>query len=178
MCCCSTKYQVLKGLKKKKRNSKVFKIVVKGITLHLPSLPFLSVQFSSVKYIHVITEQISRTFSSYKTNSSPLNTNFLPHSSSSWQPRLYYLSVSMIFDYLCVCVCVCVFRPPWHMKVPGLGVYLELQLPTYTTATAMSDLSCLCDLCHSSKQRWIFNPLSEARDQTCVFMDTSQVRFC
>ena len=31
---------------------------------------------------------------------------------------------------------------PWHMEVPGLGVESELQLPAYTTATAMrSELS-------------------------------------
>ena len=27
----------------------------------------------------------------------------------------------------------------WHMEVPRLGVQLELQLPAYTTATAMPD---------------------------------------
>ena len=31
------------------------------------------------------------------------------------------------------------------------------------------------DLYHSSQQHWILNPLSEARDPTCVLMDTSQV---
>ena len=30
---------------------------------------------------------------------------------------------------------------PWHMEVPRLGVYLELQLLAYTTATAMPDPS-------------------------------------
>ena len=30
---------------------------------------------------------------------------------------------------------------PWHMEVPRLEVELELQLPAYTTATAMPDLS-------------------------------------
>ena len=35
---------------------------------------------------------------------------------------------------------------------------------------------CICDLHHSSWQRWILNPLNEARDQTGVLMDTSQVR--
>ena len=34
----------------------------------------------------------------------------------------------------------------WHIEVPWLGVKLELQLPTYTTATATRDLSCICDL--------------------------------
>ena len=53
-------------------------------------------------------------------------------------------------------VCVCVqIRPPhlppffpflgpllWHMEVPRLGIESELQLPAYTTATAMLNLSC------------------------------------
>ena len=36
----------------------------------------------------------------------------------------------------------------------------------------------LSNLHHRSRQRWILNPLSKARDQTCVLMDTSQIRFC
>ena len=59
-----------------------------------------------------------------------------------------------------------------------LGVELELQLPAYTTATAMLDLSCVCDWHHSSWQGQILNPLSEARDQTCILMDTGQVCYC
>ena len=31
---------------------------------------------------------------------------------------------------------------------------------------------------HSSRQRQILNPLSEARDWTCVLMDPSQIHFC
>ena len=50
------------------------------------------------------------------------------------------------------------------MEVPRLGVELELQLLAYATATAMPDLSRICDLHHSLQQRWILNPLSEARD--------------
>ena len=50
---------------------------------------------------------------------------------------------------------------------------LELQLLAYITATATWDPSCLCDLHHSSWQCWILNPLSEARDRTCVLMDAS-----
>ena len=38
----------------------------------------------------------------------------------------------------------------WHVAVPRLGVELELQLPAYTTAIAMLDLSCVFDLHHSS----------------------------
>ena len=36
-----------------------------------------------------------------------------------------------------------------HMKVPRLGVELELQLRAYTTATAMQDLSLVFDRHHS-----------------------------
>ena len=53
-----------------------------------------------------------------------------------------------------------------HMEVPRLGVESELQPLAYTTATAMRDLSHVCDLCHSSRQRWILIPLSEVRDRT------------
>ena len=58
------------------------------------------------------------------------------------------------------------------MEVPRLGVELELQLLAYTTATAAPDPSCTCDLCHRVWQRWILNPLSEARDQTRSLTDT------
>ena len=34
----------------------------------------------------------------------------------------------------------------WHMEVPRLGVKSQLQLWAYTTATAMLDLSHICDL--------------------------------
>ena len=61
---------------------------------------------------------------------------------------------------------------PWHMEVPMLGVKLELQLPPYTTAIATPDLSHICNLCHSLRQHWILNPLSEARDQTHILTDT------
>ena len=37
-----------------------------------------------------------------------------------------------------------------HMEVSRLGVESELQLPAYTIATAIKDLSCVCDLYHSS----------------------------
>ena len=61
------------------------------------------------------------------------------------------------------------------MEVPRLGVELELQLPAHATAT--SDLSCICDLHHSLRQRRILNPLSEARDQTHILMVPSQICF-
>ena len=59
-----------------------------------------------------------------------------------------------------------------HMELPRLAVKSEPQLPASATATAMHDLSCA-----SSLQHHILNPLSEARDQTCVLMDTSRVHY-
>ena len=63
------------------------------------------------------------------------------------------------------------------MEVPRLGVQLELQLPANTTATAMQDLSRVCDLHHSSWQFQILNPLSEARDQTLKLTVPNLIRF-
>ena len=66
---------------------------------------------------------------------------------------------------------------PQHMKVLRLGVESELQLLAYTTDIA-TDLSRVCDLHHSSWQCRILNPLSRARDQTCILMDTSWICYC
>ena len=65
-----------------------------------------------------------------------------------------------------------------HMEVPRLGVESELEPLAYTTATAMADLSHICNLHHSYWQCRILNTLSKARDQTCILMDASQIRFC
>ena len=75
--------------------------------------------------------------------------------------------------YLFVCL-FCFLGPhPQHMEVPGLGVESELQLLAYNTAIATPDPSHICDLHHSSWQRWIINPLSEAS----ILMDTSRIHF-
>ena len=63
------------------------------------------------------------------------------------------------------------------MEFPRLGVELELQLPAYATATATPDLSCICNLHHSSWQHRILNPLSKARDQIHILMVTSHVHY-
>ena len=62
-----------------------------------------------------------------------------------------------------------------HMEVPRLRVKSELQLPAYTTAIAMPDASRVCDLHHSSRQNWILNSLSKARDRTRNLRDASWV---
>ena len=90
-----------------------------------------------------------------------------PHGSQSdsltTAPQWELLAWLLFTDFYIFIFC---FLEPhsWHMEVPSLGVILELQLPAYTTATAMPDLSCICDLHHRSQQRWILNPLSKARN--------------
>ena len=54
---------------------------------------------------------------------------------------------------------------------------MELQLPAYTTATAVPDLSYVCDLHHSSRQHRILNLLSKAMDRIHVLMYNSQVTY-
>ena len=56
---------------------------------------------------------------------------------------------------------------PWHIEVPRLGIKPELQLLAYATATATTDLSCICDLRHS-----FLNPLGEVRDRIHILADT------
>ena len=60
-----------------------------------------------------------------------------------------------------------------HMQVLRLGAELKLQLLTYATATW--NLSHICDLHHSYGNTTSFNPVSRARDQTQILMDTSRV---
>ena len=62
-----------------------------------------------------------------------------------------------------------------HMEVPRLGVEWELQLPA--TPIATRDPGHVGNLHHSSWQLQTLNPLSNARDQTHILMDTSQVHY-
>ena len=61
------------------------------------------------------------------------------------------------------------------MDVSRLGVESELQLPAIATATVTPVLSHVWDLYHSSQQCQILNPLSEARDGTRIFIESSQI---
>ena len=56
-------------------------------------------------------------------------------------PVVVWFFVFLFFVFFC-------FLGPYpqHMEVPRLGVDLELQLLAYTTATAMPDPSCICNL--------------------------------
>ena len=59
------------------------------------------------------------------------------------------------------------------MEAPKLGIETERLRPAYTTAsaTAMRDPSLVFNLHHSSRQRQIPDPLSEARDRTLILTD-------
>ena len=70
----------------------------------------------------------------------------------------------MVLLLLLLFVCLFLGLHPPHMAHGGSQAELELQLLAYVTATAMGDLSHVCDLHPSSQQCRILNPLSEARD--------------
>ena len=96
-----------------------------------------------------------------------------------WLPNtVNVLNTTNFLNFIYFVVITFLELPLWHMEIPELGVELELQLPVCTRATATPDPSRVCDLHHSSWQRWILNPLSRARDQTRVLVDTIWVRYC
>ena len=64
------------------------------------------------------------------------------------------VAISFLFSFLFLS-----YAPEAHGSFQ-LGVKLVLQL----LATAMLDLSHICDLCHSLLQHQILNPLNGARD--------------
>ena len=52
------------------------------------------------------------------------------------------------------------------------GAELELHLLVSAAATAMQDLSCICNLCCNLWQHRVLNSLSEARDGTHILMES------
>ena len=72
---------------------------------------------------------------------------------------------------------LCLFRatPMAYASSQARG---HIRLLAYTTATATLDPSCVWDLRHSSWQRWILNPLSEARDPTHNLTVLRRICFC
>ena len=81
----------------------------------------------------------------------------------------YFLFVCFVFSSEC---CTCgIWRFPargWIRAAPA-GLHHSHSMP---------DQSHVWDLHLSSQQCWILNPLSKARSQTCILMDTSQIHFC
>ena len=60
----------------------------------------------------------------------------------------------------------------WHMEVPKARGQTGTAVRAYTTATATPDTSHICNLHCSLRQRWILNPLTQARDRTCILTET------
>ena len=60
--------------------------------------------------------------------------------------KKYVISTLMLGYYLPIYLFCFLGLHPWNMKVPRLGVKWELQPPAYATATALRDLSLVCDL--------------------------------
>ena len=88
--------------------------------------------------------------------------------SVSYRERCVIDGLSLYSFFLSECLSICLFRAtPVAYGSSQLGAELELQLPSYTTATAMPDPS------HNLQQCWILNPLSKARDQTRILMDSN-----
>ena len=64
------------------------------------------------------------------------------------------------------------------MEAPRLGVESAVAAGLYHShSNEGSEPDRICNLHHNSQQHWILNPLSEARDRTCVLMDTNQVLY-
>ena len=84
---------------------------------------------------------------------------------------ILFLDIFFFLSFLFLETCL------WHMEVPRLEVKSELQPPAYVTATAMQNPSCICNLHYSSWQHQMLNPLSEARDQNHLLIDTSWIHF-
>ena len=99
-------------------------------------------------------------------------TSFLQHCAGEGTSYVEFQTGLSFFSF-----CLLIGLHPRHMGVPRLGVKSGLQLPAYARATATRDPSHAFDLHHSSRQRRILNPLSEARDQTCILTEPGQVLF-
>ena len=89
-------------------------------------------------------------------------------------PSFLRLNNSPLYTYTTFCLSILFYFLFIATPVAyGLWVESELQLLAYTTATAMRDPSRTWH--HSSWQCGISDPLSKARDRTCIFMDTSHI---
>ena len=119
--------------------------------------------------------------------SSTTQSMFQSHSSRSWQseqlnaiyappPSPKYLFFLLVVGFLFFLNAFLNASPAAYGSSQATG-RSKLPLPAYTTATATSNLSCVCNLYHSSWQCQIPDPLSEARDQTCILMDPTQVHY-
>ena len=86
--------------------------------------------------------------------------------------RAAILRPILFYFIFCFFVFSLLWPHPQHMEVPRPGVESELQLPAYTIATATLDPNLIFNLHRSLQQPQVLNPLSEARDQTHLLIDT------
>ena len=92
--------------------------------------------------------------------------------SSSLKRYMYYTS------FLFVCFCLFRAKPSAYGSSQARGwVGATATAVGLHHSTATWHPSRICDLQHSSWQCQILNPLSEARDWTCILVDASQIRF-
>ena len=89
---------------------------------------------------------------------------------SNFREQKNHLGKLILFIIIIIIIIIILFLGLhlWHMEAPRLRVPSELPLPPLATAPATQDPSCICGLHHSSQQCWIPDPLSEARNQTCI----------
>ena len=81
---------------------------------------------------------------------------------------LIYMSTSLIIFFFFL------GPSPQHMEVSRLGVALELTATSLCHSHNNLGSSHICDLHHSLRQHQSPDPLSEARHQILILMDTSQ----
>ena len=89
--------------------------------------------------------------------------------------RIHFQSQMLLFYFILVFLsfqgCTCGI---W--RFPGQGSNCSCNCQP-KPQPAVPDPSQVCDLHHSSWQRWVLNPLGKTRDRTCILMDTSQICF-
>ena len=94
----------------------------------------------------------------------------------SFPPSNQLIFLCITFYYLQTLVFALRSPPPlflgpnlWHIRAAAAGL-------CHNHSNTSNDPSCFCNLHCSSWQCQILNPLSRARDRTCILMDTSCVR--
>ena len=95
---------------------------------------------------------------------------------SQWGLLLYFILCIYVCTYF---FCVCLF-----MAIPVAYGGSQARGWTWALAAGLhlshsnSRSNCVCDPHHSSWQCLIPNPLRQARNRTCILLDTSQISFC
>ena len=147
---------------------------------HHPFLYHIHVH-TDYKYFYVILvdgslREFFNFFSPYVSHYNQLATK-----SSLFKKYIFYLTLKLCFlsistfqiwvFWLFFFFFLCSYL--WYMEVPRLRVKSELQLQAHTTATAVLDPRCICNLSCSLQPCRIFNPLIQARNWTHILMDTT-----